>query len=53
LVTLDGEQLGRDNRWHGQPATKTIARAGGGYELTVPAYSAALVTANLRPGALR
>jgi hypothetical protein len=35
-VTLDGEQLGRANRWHGQPATETIAPADGGYELTVP-----------------
>lgn len=49
-ITLDGQQLGRDGRWHGRPATATIAPGRYGYELTVPAVSAALLSANLRPG---
>jgi hypothetical protein len=42
-VTLDGQRLGPDGTWIGQPRTETIARGAQGYELIVPRYSAALV----------
>jgi hypothetical protein len=51
--TLDGQQLGRDDRWHGRSGRETIEPGPHGYELTVPPFSAALVGANLRAGALR
>jgi len=58
-VTLDGQQLGSDARWHGQPADQTIlpdhtSRPGlDGYQLTVPRLSAALVSAHLSPAGAR
>jgi hypothetical protein len=51
-VTLGGQQLGADGRWHGRPTTETVAAGSRGYELTIPPLSAALVSAHLRPGAL-
>jgi hypothetical protein len=42
-VTLNGQYLGLDDRWHGRPATETLKPGRRGYELTVPAASAALV----------
>ena len=42
-VTLDGQQLGPNGRWTGTPHTETITRSRGGYELTMPRLSAALV----------
>ncbi len=51
--TLDGQQLGRDDRWHGRSGRETIEPGPHGYELTVPPFSAALVGANLRAGTLR
>ena len=43
-ITLNGQRLGSDGRWHGRPATETITSAPNGYELTVPRLSAALVS---------
>jgi hypothetical protein len=45
--SLDGQWLGRDARWHGRPTYTTIKPGPWGYELTVPRYSAALVTVQL------
>jgi hypothetical protein len=42
-VTLDGQHLGPNGRWTGTPQTETITRNRGGYELTMPRLSAALV----------
>ena len=47
-ITLDGERLGRDGRWHGQPAGETLTPGPHGYELTVPRLSAALVSGAAR-----
>ncbi len=49
-VTLDGQWLGRDGRWRGRRATRTIAPTASGYTLTVGRYSAALVSIGT-PGA--
>lgn len=51
-VTLDGQQLGRDGSWQGHSARQTITPDVHGYQLTIPPFSAALVRARLRPGAL-
>ncbi|HUO71617.1 MAG TPA: glycosyl hydrolase family protein [Solirubrobacteraceae bacterium] len=42
-VTLAGQQLGADGRWHGPRDSQTIAPTKGAYRVTVPAISAALV----------
>jgi predicted small lipoprotein YifL len=52
-VTLGGQQLGRDGRWQGLTARQTLVSGSHTYELTVPRLSAALVTAQIKPGALR
>jgi hypothetical protein len=52
-ITLDGQQLGLDGSWRGQPSTDRVARGRHGYLVTVPAMSAAIVSLRLRPGALR
>jgi hypothetical protein len=47
-VTLDGQQLNYAGDWTGTPRTETIAPgARGGYELTVPRRSAALMSVPL------
>jgi hypothetical protein len=46
-VTLAGQQLGSDGRWHGPLTVQTVARGPGGYEVQVPARSAALVSIRL------
>ena len=46
-VTFNGQQLGADALWHGTPSAETFDAAAGG-PLTVPGYSAALVTLTLR-----
>jgi Glycosyl hydrolase family 79 C-terminal beta domain len=47
-VTLNGQHLGSAGQWIGTPRTETITPAGrGGYYLTVPARSAALVSVRL------
>jgi hypothetical protein len=51
-VTLDGQQLRSDGRWHGRAANQTITPHEDGYELTLPGTSAALLRVHLRPGAL-
>ena len=51
-VTLAGQQLGRDAAWQRQRVEPQIAAATGGYRVTVPRFSAALLGARLRPGAL-
>jgi hypothetical protein len=48
--TLDGQWLGRDGLWHGTRATGTIAGGAHGYRLTVPGYSAALLSMRLAIG---
>lgn len=46
-VTLNGQRLGRDARWYGQAADQAITYNAGGYQLTMPAFSAALVSVGL------
>ena len=41
--TLNGQYLGLHDTWVGRPAGETVSPAGGVYELTVPAASAAMV----------
>jgi hypothetical protein len=47
-VSLDGQWLGRDARWHGRASDERIKPGEYGYQLTVPRYSAALMTVQLR-----
>ena len=51
-MTLDGQWLGRDGRWHGRADGETITPTKRGYFVTVDGFSAALVIARLAPGAL-
>ena len=44
-VTLGGRWLGRDGRWQGRAAHELISPSARGYILTLPPYSAALVSA--------
>lgn len=46
-VTLDGQHLGPRDTWQGRLVIDTIAPGRDGYELTVPAFSAALATFRL------
>jgi hypothetical protein len=48
-VSLDGQWLGRDARWHGRVSAETIKPGEYGYQLMVPRYSAALMSVQLRP----
>lgn len=48
-VTLGGQRLGPDGRWWGRAAHELAHRVGDGYELSIPRYSAALVSASLLP----
>jgi hypothetical protein len=50
-MTLAGQQLGHDGRWHGPLTIETVARSTGGYQVLVPPASAALVSVRLRRGA--
>jgi hypothetical protein len=43
-MTLAGQQLDRVGAWRGRFVTQTLAPVRGGYSLTVPRFSAALVT---------
>ncbi len=47
-VTLNGQHLGRSDTWEGRLVIATIAPGRNGYELTVPAFSAALATFHLK-----
>jgi hypothetical protein len=49
-VTLNNQHLTRTATWTGTPRTETIDPTTNGYVISVPRYSAALVTAQLRPG---
>ena len=51
-VTLAGQWLGRNGRWHGQRTAQRILRSRTGYHVTVAPFSAALVSVNL-PGVHR
>ncbi len=42
--TLAGQSISPDGRWVGRRKLQTLARSGRRYRLTVPAYSAALIT---------
>ncbi len=42
-VTLAGQTIGSDGRWHGPAVSETVAPAGDVYRLRLPPYSAALV----------
>jgi Glycosyl hydrolase family 79 C-terminal beta domain len=46
-VTLAGQHLGADGAWHGRRQVETIAPGPNGYDVTVPATSAALVSVRL------
>jgi hypothetical protein len=49
-VTLGNQHLTRAASWAGTPRTETVAPTTKGYVISVPRYSAALITAQLRPG---
>jgi hypothetical protein len=49
-VTLDGQRLGRDGTWRRRATDQTVPASARGYRVTVPGFSAALVTARLAPG---
>jgi len=51
-ATLGGKHLTATGRWQGRSTLEAIEPAAGSYELTVPKFSAALVSMHLRPGAL-
>ncbi len=51
-VSLNGQHLDARGRWTGKPATVMVSSRAGGYTLSVPALSAALVTAGVRSGPL-
>jgi hypothetical protein len=50
-VTLDGQRLGPAATWMQRAATGVLALRRGGYELTLPSRSAALLGARLQAGA--
>ena len=43
-IRFAGMTIGSDGRWHGREVATRLGDAGGSYMLSVPAYSAALVT---------
>ncbi len=49
-VTLAGQQLGHDGRWHGRRVIQTITRTDHGYQVLVAPTSAALVSVRLGAG---
>lgn len=51
-VTLAGQHLGSNGRWVGAFHSQTIHPAAGHLTVTVPAYSAALMTTKIEAGAL-
>ncbi|MHB1834349.1 MAG: glycosyl hydrolase family 79 C-terminal domain-containing protein [Solirubrobacteraceae bacterium] len=51
-VTLAGQHLTAAATWAGARRTETVTPTGGTYVINVPRYSAALVTAQVRPGSL-
>lgn len=51
-VTLDGQWIGHDGRWHGTRSDEAAKRGRRGYMVLVPRYSATIVSGTLDPGAL-
>lgn len=49
-VTLAGQHLTATGSWAGRQTTQTVSPSPSGYAIALPRYSAALVTAHLRPG---
>jgi len=49
-VTLGGRRLGLDGRWQGRPADERLTPGPHGYQLTMPRFSAALVSVQLGLG---
>ena len=49
-VSLGNQHLTRAATWSGPPRAGTVAPTRTGYLMSVPRYSAALVTVQLRPG---
>jgi hypothetical protein len=43
-VTLGGLSIGDDARWHGRRVTSVVRRVGAGFPVTVPRYSAAMLS---------
>ena len=43
-VRFAGRRIGEDGLWHGQENDEPVSARGGSYAVTVPAYSAAMVT---------
>jgi hypothetical protein len=50
-VTLAGQQVGTDARWHGKLRRETVRPGRNGYGITVPRMSAALVQLRFAPSA--
>ncbi len=46
-VTLDGQQLDREVRWHGRRTAETVTPSGGFYLVAVPPLSAAMLTVHV------
>ncbi len=46
-VTLDGQWLGHDGRWHGRRPHETVTPGGDGYSVHMPRFSAALISFRL------
>jgi hypothetical protein len=49
-VTLDGQTLNAQAQWSAHVSAETIVSYGGTYPVSIPGISAAIVTANARPG---
>jgi hypothetical protein len=43
-ITLGGQSIGLDGRWHGHQTTTNVPRIDGTYTLSVSGYSGALLT---------
>jgi hypothetical protein len=43
-VTLAGQRLGQDGRWHGKHTARPVLAHSGGYRVRVPAFSAAMLS---------
>ncbi len=50
-VTLDGQRLGRHGTWTGSAQSETVARTRRGYVITLPRFSATLITIPPAPSA--
>jgi Glycosyl hydrolase family 79 C-terminal beta domain len=52
-VTLGGQSLDQDAQWTGTPVREPVRRVDGEYPVTLPAYSAALLSVPITRGPLR